>query len=149
MLRLGTVADLKQLLEIEEQAFASDLIDAHYFVKFLTKNGTSCHLWVATNDSPYKVIGYILILTPKNRLNAVIHSFVVAKDEHGTGLGAILIDKGCEIAKSRNMNIMTHVRVDNPHAIRRYKKSGFHIIGAEANYYEDGCDAVKYLRKLI
>lgn len=147
-IQYATLKELPQLLHLEEQSFSSDLIEEHYFKSFLKKNGTSCHLliWVNALDS---VLGYILVLTPKNRINAVIHSFAVDPGSRGLGIGEMLLESACNTARLANKPaIVTHVRVDNPRAITRYKKSGFHIIGAEANYYEDGCDSVKYLRKL-
>lgn len=149
-IQYATLDHLSQLMHLEEQSFTSDLIDEHRFRQFLQKNGTSCHLFVASLEvQPSTIVGYILVLTGKNMINAVIHSFAVNPVARGKGVGEALIDQGCVAARERNKPaIMTHVRVDSPHAIARYKKSGFHMIGAEANYYEDGCDSVKYLRKL-
>jgi ribosomal protein S18 acetylase RimI-like enzyme len=153
MIRLAIPDDLPQILRIEEQAFETDLIDEHTFKKYLKKNGTSCHLYVSDTEPPHGVdpliLGYILVFTSKGKHAAVIHSFAVGPNAFGKGIGADLLEKGSEVAKhAGHTALMTYIRVDNWPAIRRYKKSGFHIIGVQANYYEDGCDAVKYLRNL-
>lgn len=145
-IRYATLDDLARLLHIEEQTFESDLIDEHHYKQFFQRNGDSVHILV---DDSNPILGYILIFTQKGRLNAVIHSFAVLPEARGKGLGEELIEAACSTAKEMVCSgIVTHVRVDNYPAMRRYKKSGFKIIGAEADYYEDGCDSVKYHRKL-
>lgn len=138
--------DIPELLKLEEESFTSDLIDEPTFKKFVKNNRTSNHMLI---HGVGLIHGYILVLTRRHASRAIIHSFAVAVESRGLHVGTSLIEEACKIAKTAGYaHIMTHVRVDNPHAISRYKKSGFKIVGAADNYYEDGCDAVKYSRKL-
>lgn len=144
--RYATIDDLDQLMRIETMCFHSDLISKRDMCAYIKDSTTTCRIEVFADALYHKELhGYILLLTGKRSKWVSIHSFAVKPTGRGKGVGEQLIDRGCELAKDLGYKgIKTHVRVDNPHAILRYKKSGFRISGVESDYYEDQCDAVIY-----
>lgn len=148
MLRYAIQEDLEQLMRIERACFKTDLITETEMKRFLRLNGSNCHITVSADKSfPRELHGYILVLMNKRSRWTNIHSFGVKPTSRGTGISPALIQEACLVSKNLGFGgIKTHVRVDNPHAILRYKKSGFKISGVESDYYEDGCDAVIYTK---
>lgn len=150
MIDLAKKCDLRALLKIEEEAFESDRITIEAFYSLLRKNGTTLSL-LAGRDEDDLCIGYILVLYSRQNKVARIHSYAVSKDARGTGLGAQLIEAACYDAKYayNKLCIRTEVRVDNPHALARYEKSGFRRYGSKENYYADGCASFSYEKELV
>ena len=141
--------DIDEILRLERQAFRYDQLTHTAVRKHLVPGKKSSLTMVALDPdvSEITLLGFILLLRPERSRKAVIHSYAVDPTAQGKGVGAALLTTGCEEAAKTHPIIVTHVRVDSPHAHARYEKSGFRRIGEEAHYYGDGCDAYIYLKR--
>lgn len=147
----GRPGDLDALLAIENEAFQSDRIKKETFKRYLRDNMGSAPLLVGIDDETREVFGYILLWTCKTHTTARINSYAVSAKARGSGLGERLIEAACVLAANgyNCSMIRTEVRVDNPHALRRYEKSGFRRYGSKEKYYSDGCAAFSYERPIV
>ncbi|AGK60101.1 (SSU ribosomal protein S18P)-alanine acetyltransferase [Archaeoglobus sulfaticallidus PM70-1] len=134
MIRSYTSRDVKDMLEIEKEAFqpANPSYDLFVYISH------SDDLLVA--DIGGRVVGYIAVMDMDS--SAKIISFAVKREFRGMGIGTILLDKALVRCRERGKkSVYLEVRVSNERAQKLYKKKGFKIIDVIPSYYRDGEDA--------
>jgi ribosomal-protein-alanine N-acetyltransferase len=89
-----------------------------------------------------EIVGYGILLTPKNLHHARVYSLAVLPKWKGMGLGRRLMQYLIEQASSLGYySTRLEVRENNQRAIQLYKSLGFGEIGIKAKYYADGASA--------
>lgn len=141
------VADLDQVLAIEETAFAGDQPwTAGQFRDELDGVPDSRHYLVATNDGG-AVVGYAGLLVGLD--DADVQTLAVRPDWRRRGVGRALLRALLAEATARHMrSVLLEVRPDNTSAIALYRGEGFVEIARRPRYYADGADAVVLRRSL-
>lgn len=140
LVRVATLGDLDSLLSLELRCFTGDRLSRRSFRSLLASD-TSATL-VAEH-------GYLLLLLRRRSKLARIYSVAVAPEARGRGLGRRLVEVGEQLARAREREVMQlEVRTDNDAAIRLYESLGYQSIGRIEDYYEDGCEALRYRKSL-
>lgn len=144
-LRQATIADLDDLLRLEEKAFTSDRFTRPQYRYLLTRaNATPLAVTVAG-----KVVGTAFMLWRADSRKGHLYTIAVDPDYHGQGIGKQLL-LACEAeARKRGCDrIVLEVRQDNTGAITLYKRHGYDITDEIAEYYEDNSDAYRMMKML-
>jgi ribosomal protein S18 acetylase RimI-like enzyme len=98
-------------------------------------NESSIQLVALDADNIFTITGVIKLDIPNNISTAAISSLYVKEKYRNNSIGTNLIEKCCDLAKSKEYaTIVLQVLKDNIAAIHLYKKLGF-ILACE---YEDG-----------
>jgi ribosomal protein S18 acetylase RimI-like enzyme len=142
------VADLPQLLLLEQASFSGDRLSARSFRRWLRAQPAA--LSVATSaQAPQALLGYALLLMPARSGAARLYSLAVSAAARGAGVGAQLLAACCEQARAAGRSeLRLEVSVHNRAAIRLYLRAGFRLYGRRHGYYEDGADALCLCRFL-
>lgn len=145
VIRPATRTDIGELVRIEETCFAGDRISARSFARLMARDSAS--ILVAVTDGI--VAGYALLLFRKNSKSARIYSLAVDPPHAGTGIARLLLEAVEAEGRRRSMHrLRLEVRTDNDRAVRMYDKLGFERVGRRPRYYADGCDAIRYGKRL-
>lgn len=149
MIEAARLRDLNALMTMEEESFSTDKISREQMEKYVVNNGGTHFFLVARNEAD-TAVGCILVLIRRGSRVGRIHTYAVHSSQRGKGLGEQLIEAAAHLAKAGYdvAELRTEVRSDNPHAIKRYEKSGFRRSGGKQNYYEDGCNSFSFKRYL-
>lgn len=143
--RRAASEDLRDILAIEEAAFATDRLSLRRLRALLASR--SADLLVATVGGA--VAGYCLVLRRRNSRVARLYSIAVRDGFAGFGIGRLLLAAAENAAAAASATILRlEVRNDNPRAIRLYETTGYRGIGSRENYYQDGATALRYEREL-
>ena len=144
-IRNATARDLNKLVELEEKAFQNDRFTRRQF-KYLLTRAKSRILVIETDGG---LVGAAIMLWRRSIRLARLYDIFIDPAMHGRGLGKILL-KACEeeSVKNRCLTVHLEVRTDNTDAIAFYKKMGYHEIGTEDDYYNDGSPALK-MKKVL
>ena len=139
-MRLGTSADLDDLLSIENRAFSCDRITRHGFSRFVLSPRTI----LMVQEQPSRCVGYVLLLFhPAGRI-ARIYSLAVDPLVRGAGVGCRLLSAAVRAAQVRQAAVLRlEVSDGNAAAQRLYLKSGFEVFGRHQRYYSDGSNALR------
>jgi ribosomal protein S18 acetylase RimI-like enzyme len=138
--RLASVDDIDQLLDLEQRCFVGDRLSPRSFRRLL-RSASAATLIAET--------GYLLLLFRRNSKTARIYSVAVAPEARGRGTARSLVEHAEAHARARGCEVMQlEVRVDNHAAIRLYESLGY--VGGERldGYYEDGQAARRYRKPL-
>jgi ribosomal protein S18 acetylase RimI-like enzyme len=140
-LRAGTPRDLSALLALEHRAFTSDRLSRRSLRGFLSSKSAS--LIVA--DGEGGIAGYALVLFRSGSPVARLYSILAAE----SGLGRRLLAAAEDAALDRDC-LFLRLEVDerNARAIALYRRAGFHQIGRDTGYYEDGGAALRMEKRL-
>lgn len=85
-------------------------------------------------DASDGVIGYFLLFIALD--DAHLLNITVRRACQGRGIGRIMLDQACSIARSRAASAMLlEVRPSNPQALAVYRHVGFQQIGLRKGYY--------------
>lgn len=143
-LRDASAADLPDLLALES-LFPGDHLSLRQFRHHLAS--ASARLRVAfVADAP---AGYALTLLRKDSHAARLYSIVVDPAQRGSGMGAALLADALQQAqRAGKTELRLEVREDNTSAIALYQRAGFAPFGRRERYYEDGCAALRFVRRL-
>ncbi len=129
--------DLKQVMEIEEDAFP-DPWHVSFFKRQLHPRKKHMHLYIARLAE--KVIGYVVFYLSFGE--AHIMNIAVAKEYRRRGVAKYLIDYAFEIIQTDGAEVVfLEVSVNNSAALHLYKQFGFEVFGQRKRYYSDGSDA--------
>ncbi len=140
LVRSATPSDLDRLLRLEASCFVGDRLSRRSFRKLLVADSSA--VLIAEQ-------GYLLLLFRRRSKVARIYSIAVATAARGRGLGRHLVSVGERLARAREReSIQLEVRVDNDAAIHLYESLGYQAIARIADYYEDGCAALRYRKSL-
>ncbi|WP_269581517.1 peptidase C39 family protein [Roseibium sp. Sym1] len=145
VIRKAALADLADLLRIENSVFDGDRISRRSFKRFLESPG-ACVL-VACDE--HSVVGYALLLLRAGTALARLYSLATAPGCRGQGLGARLLEAAEAAAFDHDRIVLRlEVRADNAAAQKLYSGFGYRQIGQVPGYYDDGCAALR-LEKLL
>lgn len=145
ILRPATPDDVSALLEIEDACFTQDRISRRSFRRFLESAGASCIL-ASLDDRP---AGYALLLFRSGTALARLYSFAMMPQMRGRGHARALLAAAEADAFARDRIVLRlEVREDNAPARRLYESVGYRAHGRVANYYEDGCAALRMEKPL-
>lgn len=144
-IRKAYASDVDDLAAIEEAAFRGDRISRRSF-RALIERETAAAL-IALDGA--RKAGYAIVLFRKGSGVARLYSIAVAPGFEGKGVGRALLDAAEKAAFDHDrMMLRLEVRQDNARAIAIYEKAGYHRIGQEPGYYEDGATALRYEKAL-
>ena len=144
-IRPAVPEDAADLSTIENQIFSGDRISLRSFRRLLAQ--TSAVVLVAAVGN--RIAGYAMALFRRNSSIARLYSIAVDPGHARHGLGKALLKAAEDAARHRNCVVMRlEVREDNAAAIRLYGASGYLPAGRVADYYEDGCAAVRFEKPL-
>lgn len=158
-LRQATLADLSQLLWLEESCFSTDRISSASFRRLLSRSTAA--LWVAeatlapsnveeASCVSDRIVGYFLLFFRSRSFFARLYSLAVAPDCLGQGIGGRLLGQAESVALERHAKVMRlEVRADNLSARELYKKRGYTLVTPLIAYYQDGCDGWRLEKKLF
>jgi [ribosomal protein S18]-alanine N-acetyltransferase len=147
MIRRMTHADLKQVVAIQEEAFAGTTLGFTQLQLEIELKRERSLLWCAqSNDLPVGVLIAWQVDEDFELLN-----MAVAMSERGRGVGGALVDTLLEHARQKFVaadarsaaRVFLEVRTDNVPALALYKARGFETLRLRKGYYQDGCDALE------
>lgn len=142
-LRTAAVADIDELLALEEICFTTDRLARRNF-RWMIRQANAMLLVAESQD---RLAGYILVLFRRHSRSARIYSVAVQPASRGKGIAEQLIDAAERAAAAVGCDaIHLEVRPENAAAIRLYEKHGYQRFGILPAFYEDGVDALR-LRK--
>jgi ribosomal protein S18 acetylase RimI-like enzyme len=145
VVRPANIADVPDLVAIENACFDTDRISARSFRGLVTR-ATAATLVVESGGTP---AGYAMLLFRKGTAMARLYSIAVAPQFSGQGLGQRLIEAAEKEAFRRGkMLLRLEVRADNLNAIRLYRRLGYRPIGRYLDYYADHADALRFEKTL-
>jgi ribosomal protein S18 acetylase RimI-like enzyme len=140
-----TMSDLQLLIELEVQLFSSDIISRRQFKYLLTKANSI----VVKAESDETFLGYMVLLKRRNSRSLRIYSLGVAAYARNQGVAQKFMSYAEQEAKNHHCNRLTlEVAINNESAVKLYKKIGYIAYGQKANYYEDGCTALLFHKKI-
>lgn len=141
----ATLSDLQLLTELEVQLFSSDIISRRQFKYLLTKANSI----VVKAESGEKFIGYMVLLKRRNSRSLRIYSIGVATHARNQGVAGKFLSCAEQEARNHECNRLTlEVAVNNESAIKLYRKADYIEYGQKPNYYEDGCTALLFHKKI-
>lgn len=144
-IRPASVSDIDRLVAIENAAFATDRLSRRSFRQAVESPTTET--LVAGREGT--IAGYCMVLFRRGSGVARLYSIAVDQAFGGSGVGRALLDAAETAAFEKDRLLLRlEVREDNGHAIELYEKSGYHRIGREPDYYEDGAAALRYQKTL-
>lgn len=144
-IRPAEPGDLDALVAIETEAFNHNLLSRRSLRRFLAAKSAA----VIVAEQAGRPAGYALVLFRSRGSAARLYSIAVSAAHRGRGIGQALIAAAEQAAIARDCLWMRlEVRVDNAPAIARYDKAGYRRYGRRAAYYDDGCDALLFEKRL-
>ena len=145
-LRTMTYADLRQVMDVEEQAYSHPWTVGIF--RDCIRVGYNC--WVATADDT--IIGYGIVMLAAGEAHVL--NLCVSPSFQGRGIGRKLLQHLSRRAQMADIDmILLEVRRSNQIAIDLYHSEGFHELGVRKNYYpgdqgrEDAIILARYLAR--
>lgn len=113
---------LKQIADIDAQAFGSDGISVFNLAQFTRSGAVSC---IVDGDT---VVAEAVLLRNVHDAGAIVFGFAVAVSQHGKGMGTLLIEHLITLAVDAGITYLELTfNPDNPSAKRLYmEKAGFY-----------------------
>lgn len=160
-LRAGRMADIPELVALENRSFSTDRLAARNFRRFL-RAGRSTLLVAELSIRPPvgpasaghlpvagRLAGYVLVLYRANTKAGRLYSIAVSEAARGCGVGDALLAAAERAAIAGGRTAMRlEVRPDNRGALRLYEKQGYRVFATCPGFYEDGTDALR-LEKVL
>ena len=137
--REAEAGDIDTLLGMQQVCFAEDPWTRGMLTEELTRSG-GVFLVIGRPVEAF-VIGWAVLDD--------LHVLQVAVNpaRRGTGLARTLV-AAMEARARHASTAWLEVRKDNPPAIGLYESLGYACVGARPRYYEDGCDALLFRKRL-
>ncbi len=145
-LRKAKVADLSQLVELENQCFSYDQLSRRNF-HWMIKNAHSVFLVM---EYKTRLIGYGLVLINAGTSLARLYSICTLPEYQGYGLASQLISELETIAADDEdcAYLRLEVKASNKGAIKLYEKLGYRKFTQKEDYYDDGETALCYEKRI-
>lgn len=144
-IRPMTVADLPQVLEIENELFPTDAWTKDLFLGELAEVPVSRS--VAVLEVADQIVGYASLRFVGREGD--VNTIAISKNHQRQGLGKELLDWMTATAKDLGVReLFLDVRADNEPAILMYQANGFERIDVRRNYYDHSVDALVMRKKL-
>lgn len=145
MLRPAVLADITQLVRLENRCFDTDRLTRRNFHHLLSRGHAQC--LVAEQDG--QILGYALVLLRRGTSLARLYSIAVAPEARGRKLAETLLAGAAKAAIDGGALLMRlEVRPDNAAAIRLYRGAGYREFGRYLDYYEDHAAALRFEKRL-
>jgi ribosomal-protein-alanine N-acetyltransferase len=142
VIRPATLADVPDLVGLEEQLFAEDAWSGDQLVEELT--APHRHAWVWTDES---VWGYAVTMTVGDI--ADLQRIGVHPARQRSGVAKALLTAAMEAARAgRADRMLLEVSAANTGAVGFYAAAGFTEIDRRPRYFQDGSDAIVMRRSL-
>ncbi|MGH9144966.1 MAG: ribosomal protein S18-alanine N-acetyltransferase [Vicinamibacterales bacterium] len=126
-----TIADVGDVLALEEAAFTNPWTRAMYLAELQNTGVSYCFL---ARDAARKAVGFCSFWRVLDELH--INNLAVLPAHRRTGIGSTLLTfvlrKGVELGARR---ATLEVRRSNEAALELYRRFGFTVAGVRANYY--------------
>ena len=141
--RPATLADLDDLVRLENTCFTADRLSRRSLRHFITKSHSK--FWVMGSPA----VAYGLVLFHRGTSLARIYSLAVAPEARGRGYARQLIEamEASAIAEGA-LFIRLEVADDNLSALHLYQSFGYEPIRRLTEYYEDGHDGIRMEKRL-
>jgi len=122
------LADLDAIMQIEPTIYSHPWTRGN----FSDSLNSGYSAWLLMQEK--NIIGYALMMLVLDEAHLL--NLSIAKNFQKQGLGKILLNKMCEIAKQHNAaNLFLEVRASNIAAITLYENVGFNEMSIRRNYY--------------
>ena len=143
--RSALLADLEQLVALEQQCFESERIRRRQFRHLLSR----ANAVVLVYEREGLLLGDIVVLFNRATSTARIYSIAVAHQARGRGIARQLVKAAEDAAWGRQRAwVRLEVRKDNSASINLFESLGYHRFGEHSHYYEDHADAWRYEKTL-
>jgi ribosomal protein S18 acetylase RimI-like enzyme len=144
-IRAAVQGDLDSLEAIEQRCFSGDKLSRRSF-KSLIKAGAHSTSILLSGGIP---CGYSIVLFRTGTSLARLYSIALDPAYRGQGFAQQLLTHAEMQARERDCLFMRlEVRIDNPAAIALYEKLGYATFDSIDDYYEDGCTALRFEKRL-
>ncbi|HWP94659.1 MAG TPA: GNAT family N-acetyltransferase [Gammaproteobacteria bacterium] len=138
-------ADLDALVRLEETCFRGDRLSRRSLRHALTRGAGAFLVAVMAGA----LVGYAMVSVHSNRTAARLYSIAVAPRARGRGVGRRLLAAAERAARGRGCDrLRLEARIDNRAAMRLYRSRGYLPFARWSRYYEDGCDALRFEKRL-
>lgn len=143
--RHAALSDVDALVALESRCFDGDRLSRRSFKRFCQAGPHTLRVVLADGA----ITGYSLILLRRGTSLARLYSLALAPEQRGQGLaGRLLQDAEACASAAGSVYLRLEVRKDNDAAIALYQRSGYHRFAQVAEYYDDGCDALRFEKRL-
>ena len=145
-LRIATLADVPELMALEQQCFTSDRLSLRSFQWMISR--AHGQLWVAERDG--QLLGYALLLLRRGSALARLYSIAITQAARGCGLGVQLLTHMEARAREQGCAALRlEVRTDNPVALALYERNGYRRFALINDYYADHTAALRLEKPLL
>ena len=143
--RLAQLADVDELLALENQCFETDRLNARNF-QWMVSRANACLLVAEAGDH---LAGYALVLFHRGTSLGRLYSLAISEPARGQRLGQQLLERAEQHAVSRDCAYLRlEVRLDNASAIRLYERNGYRLFDHIDDYYADHAPALRYEKRI-
>ncbi|MEM1538446.1 MAG: ribosomal protein S18-alanine N-acetyltransferase [Candidatus Nezhaarchaeales archaeon] len=134
--------DWKKVYDIEKLCFGDKAYPKPLLQYLAILHGDTFLVYEVDGD----VLGYAVGAYEHNGRGHIL-SIATRPDVQARGIGRALLEALIERLRGRGANrFRLEVRVSNIVAIKFYEKMGFKVLGVIKSYYEDGEDAIVYVK---
>ena len=146
MIRQAQLADLENLVKIENSCFDSDRLSRRNFRYLLSKG----HAETLIEEVEGAVRGYVLLLFNRGVSMARLYSLAVNPKYQRLGVAARLVDAAEDSARENEcVWIRLEIRQDNNRSISLFTSLNYREFGVHTDYYEDHMDALRFEKSLV
>jgi ribosomal protein S18 acetylase RimI-like enzyme len=143
--RRAVSADVDALVALEEATFDCDRISRTQWRRHIGSDKAA----VFVSGTSGNIDAAAVVFYRRNSHAARLYSLAVGAHARGTGLGGALLAAAEADARTRACTSMhLEVRADNPSAIALYERSGYVRGERLPDFYEDGADGWRYVKRL-
>jgi ribosomal-protein-alanine acetyltransferase len=145
VIRKAKVADLPQLVDVENSCFDYDRLSRRNFHWMIKK----AHSIFLVLEDQGRLVGYGLVLINRGTSLARLYSICTRKEYQGLGLASKLIRELEERASDEDCAYLRlEVKESNKAAIKLYKKLGYQKFTVKEDYYDDGKAALCFEKRI-
>jgi ribosomal protein S18 acetylase RimI-like enzyme/predicted peroxiredoxin len=145
MIRSATLADLPELVRIENLSFVTDRFSRRSFRYLLTKANAK----TLVEEQAGQIRGYVMLLFNVGTSLARLYSYAVDPNARRQGIGKALVEQAeMEAIEHDCIAMRLEIRQDNEASINLFKQHGYRQIGMVPDYYEDGMTALRFEKSL-
>ena len=145
-MRTARPADVPALVALEHECFRGDRLSPRQLAIHASGRSNTAFL-VAERRGV--VLGNVLVFFRHGSERARLYSIAVGRAARGLGVGARLLAAAERAARNRGAReFVLEVREDNSVAIALYDSRGYRRFGRKPDYYYDGCDALRFVKRL-
>jgi ribosomal protein S18 acetylase RimI-like enzyme len=143
--RPAVLADVDELLALENQCFETDRLNARNFHWMISRANASLIIAHANE----RLCGYALVLFHRGTSLGRLYSLAIADQARGQGLGQQLLSQAEQDSVDRDCAYLRlEVRADNASAIRLYERHGYRLFDRIDDYYQDHAPALRYEKRI-